>query len=146
MCRALPVVAEVGLGYCEAAHTEEPATDFDHTDAFVCTKPYAEVVHMPGTFIAKHHQPIEFKSKECKKETLFGEDEIITLFEFNGHESLDLDRVRGTISNALGGMQNGVSALTSQVQNFVSGLDQIPGSMHDMLSGAGKYGSIPAAY
>ena len=70
--------AEVGLGLCEAAHTEEPATEFDHTDAFVCTKPYAEVVHIPGKFIGKHHRPIKFRSKECKKETLFGEDEIIT--------------------------------------------------------------------
>lgn len=62
---------EVGLGHCEAAHTEEPATEFEHTDAFVCTKPYAEVVHKPGSFIAKHHRPIKFRSKECKKETLF---------------------------------------------------------------------------
>ncbi len=136
----------MGLGHCEAAHTEEPATEFDHTDAFVCTKPYAEVVHKPGSFIAKHHRPIKFRSKECKKETLFGEDEIITLFEFNGHETLDLERVRGTISSALGGLQNGVSALSDQVQNFVSGLEQIPASIHDTLSMAGMYGSIPSAY
>ena len=134
------------MGKCEGTYAEEPLTEFDHRDAFECTKPYAEVVHLPGTFVAKHHKPIMFKSKECKKETIFGEDEIITLFEFNGHDALDLEGIRGTISSALGGLSNGVGALTDQVSQFMSGLDQIPASIQGKLSGLGKYGTIPAGY
>ncbi len=139
---------EVGLGNCTAAFSEEPDSHLEHADAFSCTKPYVEMKHVPGKFTAKHHTPFEFKSKECMKETLFGEDEELVLFQFDGHDSLDLNRVRDTISDALGGLSQAGDALTNQVQSFVTGMKEIPANLQGKLGGLSgllKY-QVPAAY
>ena len=136
---------EAGLGNCTVTNTTE-VSDLSHGDAFNCTKPYVTTVHKPGKWVSKHHAAIEFKSKECKKEKEFGEDEVIVLFEFNGHDALDLDRARGLISSAFGGLQQGVGALTGQVEDFVAGLKDLGSLKNKLGSLAGTYGSIPAAY
>ena len=142
-------IFEVGLGSCTVANTNWNASALEHGDAFNCTKPYAGFQHTPGKFVAKHHTPIKFVGKDCKKEVVFGEDEEITLFEFNGHDALDLDRVRNTISGALGGLSNAGSSLTNQVQSFVAGMKKVPDNMMAKLSGLAelsKYGQMPASY
>jgi hypothetical protein len=139
---------EAGLGECTLTNLTD-TSQFAHADGFNCTKPYVKTEHKPGSWISKHHSAIRFKSKECKKEKEFGEEEKLVLFEFDGHSELDLERVRGVISGAFGGLVDGVQGLTGQVEEFVSSMKDV-GGLKEKLGGlgdlGGKYGQLPAAY
>lgn len=66
-----------------------------------CTKPGISFEKVPGHYIAKHHSPVEFKSKECKFEKEHGATDSITLFEFNGLETFDFSSVMKTVEKSM---------------------------------------------
>lgn len=111
---------EAGLGDCTVNGTLN--TTEKHAYNLVCTKPYIKQVHKEGKWVSKHHSAIKFKSKECKKEKSFGEEDQVVLFEFDGRSNFDASQIRDVISGAFGSLTQGVQGVSDQLEQFMSSL------------------------
>lgn len=67
-------------GECEFAHSPDSTKDDKEVDV-VCKTPSLEFEKKPVRYISKHHTPVIFKSKECKRSLTHGEEDEIVLFE-----------------------------------------------------------------
>ena len=67
-------------GECEFAHSPDSTKEDKEVDV-VCTTPSLEFEKKPVRYISKHHTPVMFKSKECKRSVYHGEEDEIVLFE-----------------------------------------------------------------
>ncbi len=130
---------EAGLGDC-TVNTTLNSTE-KHAYNLVCTKPYIKQAHEPGKWVSKHHSAIKFESKECKKETSFGEGDEVVLFEFDGQNNFDTMQMRQAITSAFGSLSQGVVGVADQLEEFLS---SVKTPLKGKLSNLGQFGSLPA--
>lgn len=108
------------------------ATD-ENKKELICFEPSITFTKTPANFTSKYKAAPEFTAKECKISKTFGEDVKKVLFVFDGQNPVDLGaltntimtEVRGTMGSLLGG---GRTHLTTQMQQFMSGLSGMMGS------------------
>lgn len=130
---------EAGLGDCVVNGTLN--TTEKHGYNLVCTKPYIKQVHKEGKWVSKHHSAISFKSKECKKEKSFGDEEEVVLFEFDGHSNFDATQIRQVVSSAFGSLSQGAQGVSDQLEQFLSSLKS---PLKGKLANLGQFGALPA--
>jgi hypothetical protein len=90
-----------------------------------CTEPGLLFEKIPGHYIAKHHSPIEFKSKDCKFEKKHGEEDQIVLVEFNGLDTFDISSVLKSVENTMVSAFSESMSVSQDAEKFMKSLPQL---------------------
>jgi len=134
---------KVGLGDCVVGKAYSNTTHKAPIE-LNCTKPFLSYGHVRGKWTSKHHTAPSFKSKECKITKEHGEGDEIVLYTFDKPEIPSLDSITKAVSDTLGSAVNGLSAasqdLSSQVGNFLGGLDEKKSSLTEIVK---SYEGLP---
>jgi len=110
---------KLSSGECEFAYA--PTSTLKDKDIEVlCKTPKLEFEKTPAKYTSKHHSPVKFKTKECKREISKGEEAEIVLFEINPGFDLKsaLDQASSRISGAFDGLLGEHDQLTGDLKAF----------------------------
>ncbi len=106
-------------GECEFAHSPDSTKEDAEVDV-VCKTPSLEFEKKPVRYISKHHTPVYFKSKECKRSLTHGEEDEIVLFEIL--PGLDIkgamDQASERIQESFDGILPEHDKITSELRAF----------------------------
>ena len=106
-------------GECEFAHSPQSSLENKEVDV-TCTTPRLEFEKKPIHYISKHHSPVMFKGKECKRELAHGEEDEIVLFEI--HPNLDiksaLDQATEKIQGSFEGVIDDHEKIVAELKGF----------------------------
>lgn len=106
-------------GQCSLEHS-----DLGHGKNLTCDTPNIVFEKNAAKYVAKHHSPIEFKSKECKMEKVFGEEDEIVLFEITG--GMDYSKLLQQASDKIKDTFESISGANDKIPgNFKGFLDEI---------------------
>ena len=117
-------------GECEFSHTQD-TTVWNKETEVVCATPSLLFEKKPVHYISKHHSPVKFKSKECKREHELGEEREIVLFEIN--QGLDISsalqqasqRIQESFDGIMGEHENIKAELKNFADNMVADMDEM---------------------
>lgn len=90
-----------------------------------CTEPGLLFEKIPGHYIAKHHTPIEFKSKDCKFEKRHGAEDELVLVEFNGLDAFDISSILKSVENTMVSAFSESMNVSRDAEKFMNGLPQL---------------------
>jgi hypothetical protein len=106
-------------GECEFSHTNN-TNMWNKETQVTCKTPSINFLKTPFKYMSKHHSPILFKSKECKREHALGEESEITLFEISPGLDIStaLQQASQRIQDSFDGILGEHEKLTSQLKSF----------------------------
>ncbi len=125
-------------GKCELDH-------LGNGKQLTCTTPNIEFKKEAAKYVAKHHTPIEFKSKDCKVEKELGEEKEIVLFEITG--GMDYSKMLQQASDKIKDSFDIINGANDKIPGNLKGfLDEISGET-ELAESVSKYdeGSIEGA-
>ena len=120
-------------------------TDFGHGKNLTCYTPNISFKKKAAKYTAKHHSPIEFKSKDCKVEKTFGKEEEIVLLEITG--GMDYSKALQQASDKIKDSFESITGANDKIPDTFRGfLDDIAGDT-EIAESVSKYdeGSIEGA-
>lgn len=131
---------KLSSGKCSLSHSDK-----GHGKDLKCETPSIEFEKKAAKYVAKHHSRIEFISKDCKVEKVFGEEKEIVLLELAG--GVDYSTLLQKASDKIKDSFDDINGANDKLPGYLGGfLDDISGDT-EIAETVSKYdeGSIEGA-